>query len=58
MALAFDDWSRSQALMHLIVWRREGLITDEEFAAFTPETQDLVDSLIALGREGKSGGSR
>lgn len=47
VADGFDDWSRSNGLLHLAVWRRHHLITDEEFAAFTPETRKEVDSLLS-----------
>lgn len=47
VSLAFDDWRRSQAILRLLVWRREGLITDEEFASLTPETQRIVEDILA-----------
>lgn len=46
IADGFDDWSRSRALGHLLVWRQHGLITDEEFAAFSPETRATVGWLL------------
>lgn len=42
MADCFDRWSRSNALMILLLWRRYNLITDEEFAGFSPETRARV----------------
>jgi|YNPBryBLVA2012_1023415.scaffolds.fasta_scaffold28472_1 hypothetical protein len=39
----FDDWRRSQALFLLINWRAESLVTEEEFAVFSPETRDAVE---------------
>lgn len=39
----FDGWSRSSAIEHLVVWRGHFLITDEEFAAFSPETRAAVE---------------
>ncbi|GIV69117.1 hypothetical protein [Caldilinea sp.] len=42
MADCFDRWSRSNALMILLFWRRYNLITDEGFAGFSPETRARV----------------
>ena len=39
----FNDWKRSRALEILINWRLESLLTDEEFAAFSPDTRAIVD---------------
>ena len=39
----FDNWSRSHALDTLINWRTENLLTEEEFAAFSAETRDMVE---------------
>jgi hypothetical protein len=46
MSRCFDDFKRSQALAILTNWRLEKLITDEEFAAFSPDTRALVDMLL------------
>ena len=42
----FDKWSRSHALEILINWKSEELLTEEEFAAFSPETRELVNFLL------------
>ena len=42
----FDDWSRSQALVVLINWREQNLLTEDEFALFSAETQALVDGWL------------
>ena len=42
----FDDMKRSQALTILINWKLEGLFTEEEFNAFSPETRALVDAWL------------
>ncbi len=47
IADGFNDWRRSRAPFHLIAWRQQGLITDEEFAAFSPETRGFVDNQLA-----------
>jgi hypothetical protein len=46
VANCFNYWKRSRALAMLINWRLERLITDEEFAAFSPETRAIVDMLL------------
>ncbi|MBK8420358.1 hypothetical protein [Candidatus Villigracilis saccharophilus] len=46
MSRCFDDFKRSQALVILANWRQEKLITDEEFATFSPDTRVLVDMLL------------
>jgi len=45
MSRCFDDFKRSQALVILTNWRLEKLITDEEFAAFSPDTRTIVAML-------------
>ena len=44
VADGFNDWIRSYAVSHLVLWRQHNLITDEEFAAFSPETRAAVDA--------------
>ena len=44
----FNDWKRSQAFFILTNWRREKLVTDEEFAAFGAETRIIVDGLLKM----------
>lgn len=44
----FNHWSRSQALILLINWRTEKLLTDEEFAAFSAETRAKVDGWLKM----------
>ena len=45
----FDDWKRSQAFLILTNWRRENLISNEEFAAFSAETREAVKLFLKLG---------
>src|SRR5690242_9014043 len=45
MANAFDDLRRSTGLMRLAWIRSFGLLTEEEFASFSPETRQVVQSL-------------
>jgi hypothetical protein len=42
----FDDWRRSQAFFILVNWRREKLITDEEFVSFSAETRTIVNRFL------------
>lgn len=42
----FNKWSRSHALDILISWRSENLLTDEEFAAFSPDTRTIVNGFL------------
>lgn len=46
VANCFNDWKRSRALKILINWRSERLLTDEEFAAFSPDTRAIVDGWL------------
>ncbi len=46
IADCFDDWSRSRALVQLMLWRQHRLITDEEFAALSPQTRSAVAFLL------------
>ena len=49
VSVCFDKWSRSHALDILINWRSENLLTDEEFAAFSPETRTIVNGFLKQG---------
>ena len=44
LADAFDDLRRSSAFRQLAVLRSRGLLTDEEFARFSPTTQAAVQA--------------
>ncbi len=46
IALAFDGLSRSNALFKLTEMRRENLLTDQEFAEFSDETQRIVSRML------------
>ena len=47
VALAFDDPRRSTALAHLTAMRHLGLVTDEEYAGFSPDLRERVDFVLA-----------
>ena len=49
MSIAFDRLSRSNALIHILALYRRNLITEDELAEFTSETQDKVSFIINMG---------
>src|SRR5438105_677068 len=46
LADAFDDPRRSTALRQLACLQSHGLLSDEEFARFSPETRDMVQFFL------------
>lgn len=48
LASSFDNWRRSDALFILANWRRERLISDEEFSTFSEFTQNSVNLILSL----------
>lgn len=48
LARAFDGPRRSKAILQLLALCSEGLLTEEELARFTPETQERLRGLKAL----------
>ena len=47
VADCFNDWRRKSALFLLMHWRRQGLLTEEEFSGFSAETRTMVDGWLA-----------
>jgi len=47
LSLMFDDVVRNNALYKVTIWRKRGLLLDEEFDKFTQETRDLIISFIS-----------
>ena len=45
---SFGEWSRSTALITLANWRKEHLLTDDEFSAFSEATRASVDLILSL----------
>jgi hypothetical protein len=43
IAIMFNDLRRSNAVQKLSAWRRFGILTDEQLAQFTEETQEAVN---------------
>jgi hypothetical protein len=50
VALLFNDLRRSTALWQLTAMKRHGLLTDEEFARFSQEAQNLVAALLEVAQ--------
>jgi hypothetical protein len=46
LADAFNDLKRSTGLLKLAILRRLNLVTDDEFARFTPETREAVRLIL------------
>ncbi len=49
VADCFNDWKRSRAVFILVNWRANNLLTEEEFAAFSPDTRAAVDIFLKRG---------
>jgi hypothetical protein len=56
IATVFDDFRRSTALRQLVVMRARGLVTDEEFARFSPEAREVVDGLVEILKHPRGSG--
>ena len=41
----FNDFKRSGAMQQISLWKHHGLITDEEFSQFTPETRERIEGI-------------
>lgn len=50
IAEMFDDLKRSNALLKIAALRRHGVLTDEQLALFSKETQDNVDRICEYRR--------
>jgi len=50
LALAFDDIRRSNAIQKLTAMRVLGLLIDDEFMRFRPETRSLIDELVSIAK--------
>jgi len=42
----FDTLRRSTALLQIAAIRNRGLMTDQEFSRFSPETRDVVETFL------------
>jgi nitrogen fixation/metabolism regulation signal transduction histidine kinase len=50
IANMFDDFKRSSALFQIALWKLNNLITDEEVAQFSPETQEHIQAMAKTWR--------
>lgn len=50
IAAMFDDLKRSNAILKLVSWKRNGLLTEEEFNKFSQETRSSIDAIANLVR--------
>lgn len=50
ISLMFDDLKRSTAIFKLAVWKRNGILSDENFKEFSEETQAHIESLCKIRR--------
>jgi hypothetical protein len=41
---------RSTAIFKLAMWKRNGILSDDDFEEFTEETQQRIDSICNLER--------
>lgn len=48
LSLMFDDFKRSTAILKLAMWRKNGLLKDQDFSSFSEDTKSKVVSLIDL----------
>ena len=51
LADAFNGPRRSTAVQQPTVIYSQGLLSEEEFARFSPETRSAVDSFLAIARD-------
>ena len=50
ISLMFDDLKRSTAIIKLSAWKRNGILSDENFKEFSEETQKRIESLCDVMR--------
>ena len=50
IAIMFNDLRRSSALRQVSLWKFHELITDDDMASFSPETQERIQGLIEIFR--------
>jgi len=51
IALMFDDLKRSTAIFKLAMWKNNGLLSGDDFNAFTNETQEHIQSICGINRQ-------
>ena len=50
ISLMFDDLKRSTAILKLAAWKKNCVLSDDNFKEFTEETQKRIDSLCDIMR--------
>lgn len=50
ISLMFDDLKRSTGIFKLSVWKKNGILSVENFKEFTEETQRRIELLCNIGR--------
>jgi hypothetical protein len=50
IGLMFDDLKRSTAIFKLAMWKKNGILSDDDFEEFTIETQKRIDSICNIRR--------
>jgi len=45
IAFMFDDLKRSNAILKLAAWKRNGVISNENFSKFSDETRQIIEAL-------------
>ena len=50
ISLMFDDLNRGTAIFKLSVWKRNGILSDENFREFSEETQARIESFCEIRR--------
>jgi hypothetical protein len=50
IALMFNDFKRSTALLMLAQWHSRGLLSESDLALFSAETRNTVKAITEIGR--------
>ena len=50
VSLLFDDLKRSTAIYKLAIWKRNGILSDDDFEELTEETQKHIESICKIER--------
>ncbi len=50
ISLMFDDLKRSTAIFKLAMWKKNGILSGEDFEELTEETQKRIESICNIGR--------
>ena len=50
IGLMFDDLKRRTAIFKLAMWKRNGILSDEDFKELTEETQKRIESICSIER--------